>query len=69
MNFERAALLLHVAEGALKYPNLKAIHDAALEELAKIATSDTEEAGEDEGEEAQEDDGSQPGNPNNDRRV
>lgn len=37
LDFNRVALLLHVAEGALKFPNLKPILAAATAELNAIA--------------------------------
>lgn len=77
MNFERVALLLHVAEACLKFPQLKAIHDAAVQELTQIAAGDPEEVEEVEetGEEAKAvEPDPQPQdypltNPNNHRRV
>jgi hypothetical protein len=38
MDFERAAMLLHVADLSLKWPQLKPLHDAAVAELTVLQT-------------------------------
>jgi hypothetical protein len=43
IDYERAALLLHVAEEALKYPKLKALHDGAVTELEAMLVEPVDE--------------------------
>lgn len=43
MDFERAAMLLHVVEKSFQHPKLKHIHDAAMKELEAMKVEDRPE--------------------------
>lgn len=42
MDFNRAALLLHVVDTARHWPTLNGLHDAAMKELVEISNSKNE---------------------------